>query len=49
MAHGDVLMQGVRTVFNIAIGAESADIQNTARSALLQVGAEGGRRAAARG
>jgi hypothetical protein len=37
MAHGDCLMQAVRTVFNIAIGAESLDIQNTARSALLQM------------
>lgn len=36
MAHGDCLMQAVRTVFNIAIGSESPDIQNTARSALLQ-------------
>lgn len=30
-------MQAVRTVFNIAIGADSADIQRTARSALLQM------------
>jgi len=37
LAHGDCLMQAVRTVFNIAIGAESADIKNTARSALLQM------------
>ncbi len=36
MAHGDCLMQAVRTVFNIAIGSDSLDIQNTARSALLQ-------------
>lgn len=36
MAHGDCLMQAVRTVFNIAIGSESPNIQNTARSALLQ-------------
>lgn len=37
MAHGDVLMQAIRAVFNTAIGAESADIKNTARSALLQM------------
>jgi hypothetical protein len=37
LAHGDVLMQAVRAVFNTALGAESADIQNTARSALLQM------------
>jgi hypothetical protein len=37
LAHGDCLMQAVRTVFNIAIGADSPDIQNTARSALLQM------------
>ena len=37
LAHGDYLMQAVRTVFNIAIGADSPDIQNTARSALLQM------------
>ena len=29
--------QAVRTVFNIAIGADSADLQRTARSALLQM------------
>lgn len=29
--------QAVRTVFNIAIGADTADIQRTARSALLQM------------
>ena len=32
-----MLMQAVRTVFNIAIGADSADLQRTARSALLQM------------
>lgn len=37
MAHGDCLMQAVRAVFNLAIGAEAADIKNTARSALLQM------------
>lgn len=31
------LAQAVRTVFNIAIGADSADLQRTARSALLQM------------
>ncbi|BDA49435.1 probable Brefeldin A-inhibited guanine nucleotide-exchange protein [Coccomyxa sp. Obi] len=35
--HGDCLMQAVRSVFNIAIGADSADLQRTARSALLQM------------
>ena len=30
-------MQAVRAVFNIAIGADSADLQRTARSALLQM------------
>jgi hypothetical protein len=30
-------LQAVRTVFNIAIGADSADLQRTARSALLQM------------
>ena len=30
-------MQAVRSVFNIAIGADSADLQRTARSALLQM------------
>ena len=30
-------LQAVRTVFNIAIGATSADIQRTARNALLQM------------
>ena len=29
--------QAVRTVFNIAIGADSGDLQRTARSALLQM------------
>lgn len=29
--------QAVRTVFNIAIGSDSADLQRTARSALLQM------------
>ena len=29
--------QAVRSVFNIAIGADSADLQRTARSALLQM------------
>lgn len=37
LAHGDCLMQAVRAVFNLAIGAESADIKSTARSALLQM------------
>lgn len=37
LAHGDCLMQAVRAVFNLAIGAEAADIKNTARSALLQM------------
>ena len=36
-AHGDCLMVAVRTVFNVAIGGVNADIQNTARSALLQM------------
>lgn len=31
------MWQAVRTVFNIAIGADSADLQRTARSALLQM------------
>jgi len=30
-------MQAVRSVFNLAIGADSADLQRTARSALLQM------------
>ena len=30
-------MQAVRAVFNIEIGADSADLQRTARSALLQM------------
>ena len=37
VVHGDSLMQAVRTVFNVAIGSESAEIQRTARSALLQM------------
>lgn len=37
IVHGDSLMQAVRTVFNVAIGSESAEIQRTARSALLQM------------
>jgi len=36
-AHGDCLMLSVRTVFNIAMGGVNADIQNTAKSALLQM------------
>ena len=37
LCHGDTLMQAVRTVFNIAVGASGEDIKNTARSALLQM------------
>lgn len=37
VVHGDSLMQAVRTVFNVAIGSESVEIQRTARSALLQM------------
>lgn len=37
IVHGDSLMQAVRCVFNIALGSSSADIQRTARSALLQM------------
>ena len=37
VVHGDSLLQAVRTVFNVAIGSDSADIQQTARSALLQM------------
>ena len=37
LAHLVMRMQAVRTVFNIAIGADSADLQRTARSALLQM------------
>lgn len=37
IAHGDCLMAAIRTVFNLSIGAESRDMQNTARSALLQM------------
>ncbi|KAK9804748.1 hypothetical protein WJX72_003264 [[Myrmecia] bisecta] len=37
VVHGDCLMQAVRTVFNVAIGSDSADIQRTARNALLQM------------
>ena len=37
LAHLATCMQAVRAVFNIAIGADSADLQRTARSALLQM------------
>jgi hypothetical protein len=37
LVHGDSLMQAVRTVFNLAIGAGGPDIQSTAQSALLQM------------
>ena len=37
LAHQVMCMQAVRAVFNIAIGADSADLQRTARSALLQM------------
>ena len=37
LAHLLMRMQAVRAVFNIAIGADSADLQRTARSALLQM------------
>lgn len=37
LAHLMMRMQAVRAVFNIAIGADSADLQRTARSALLQM------------
>lgn len=37
VAHGDCLMLAVRTVFNIAMGGVNTDIQNTAKSALLQM------------
>lgn len=37
LVHGDALVQAVRTVFNVAIGSDSADIQRTARNALLQM------------
>lgn len=30
-------MQAIRTVFNVAVGADSADIQRAARNALLQM------------
>lgn len=34
MARG---VQAVRTVFNVAIGSDSPDVQRTARNALLQM------------
>ena len=37
LAHPVMRVQAVRAVFNIAIGADSADLQRTARSALLQM------------
>lgn len=37
IVHGDSLLQAVRTVFNVAIGSDSTEIQRTARSALLQM------------
>ena len=37
VAHGDCLMQAVRTAFNIAIGSDVPDTQRTARGALLQM------------
>ncbi|KAK9788000.1 hypothetical protein WJX73_004027 [Symbiochloris irregularis] len=37
VAHGDALMQAVRTAFNIAIGSEVLNTKRTAQGALLQM------------